>query len=406
MTERLYYTDSFLREFDAQALECKPAGERFEVVLDRTAFYPASGGQPHDTGRLGEAEVLEVFEREDNAVVHVTDRAVARGPVRGAIDWERRFDHIQQHTGQHLISAAFLELFRFPTVSFHLGRDVSTIDLAAPSVVPRHLEEAERLANRAIFEDRPVRVSFASAAQLAEAGIRKAVERAGLLRVVEIEGFDRQPCGGTHAQRTGQVGLLLLRRLEKQKQNWRVEFVCGFRAWRVARRDYAALGEAAGAISCGLPEVPAMVAKALEERQAAQRERQRLLERLAEMEARTLAASGGGRGRACLRRRRRGLRAPGGSETRGAAGNPGAARDARRRARGFRAVGGNGGGYERVAARNAGARGREGRRVEGFCAGHGGGRGAPRRNFAFCARTARVSLFAGGAVVEGVAAVC
>ena len=295
MTERLYYTDSFLREFDGQALECRPAGERFEVVLDRTAFYPASGGQPHDTGRLGEAEVLEVFEREDNAVVHVTDRAVARGQVRGAIDWERRFDHIQQHTGQHLISAAFLELFRFPTVSFHLGRDVSTIDLAAPSVVPRHLEEAERLANRAIFEDRPVRVSFASAAQLAEAGIRKAVERAGQLRVVEIEGFDRQPCGGTHAHRTGQVGLLLLRRLEKQKQNWRVEFVCGFRAWRVARRDYAALSEAAGAISCGLPEVPAMVAKALEERQAAQRERQRLLERLAEMEARTLAASCGGR---------------------------------------------------------------------------------------------------------------
>lgn len=294
MTERLYYTDSFLREFDARVLECRPAGERFEVVLDRTAFYPASGGQPHDTGRLGEAEVLEVFEREDNTVVHVTDRAVARGPVRGAIDWERRFDHIQQHTGQHLISAAFLELFRFSTVSFHLGRDVSTIDLAAPSVVPRHLEEAERLANRAIFEDRPVRVSFASAAQLAEAGIRKAVERAGLLRVVEIEGFDRQPCGGTHAQRTGQVGLLLLRRLEKQKQNWRVEFVCGFRAWRVARRDYAALSEAAGAISCGLPEVPAMVAKTLEERQAAQRERQRLLERLAEMEARTLAASCGG----------------------------------------------------------------------------------------------------------------
>jgi alanyl-tRNA synthetase len=163
VTERLYYNDSFLREFDAKVLECVSAGERWQVRLDRTAFYPTSGGQPHDTGRLGEATVLEVVEREDHEIIHVTDRAIALGQVHGAIDWQRRFDHMQQHTGQHLLSAAFIELFKFPTVSFHLGSDVSTIDLEARAVVPRHLEEAERRVAQVIFEDRPIAVSFVTA---------------------------------------------------------------------------------------------------------------------------------------------------------------------------------------------------------------------------------------------------
>ncbi len=291
MTDRLYYHDSFLREFGAQVLACEPAGDRWQVQLDRTAFYPTSGGQPHDTGKLGDAAILDVLERDDLEIVHVTDRALPASSVHASIDWERRFDHMQQHSGQHLLSAAFLELFKFPTVSFHLGREISTIDLAARSLVPRHLEEAERLANQVIFEDRPVTVSFGTAMELADAGIRKAVEREGLLRVIEIEGFDRQPCGGTHVTRTGQVGLLLLRKLEKIKQNWRVEFACGFRALRIARADFATLGEAAQQLSCGLPDVPAMVKKTLEERQASHRVRQRLFERLAESEARAVLAA-------------------------------------------------------------------------------------------------------------------
>jgi len=293
MTDRLYYHDSFLREFDAQVLASDPAGGHWQVLLDRTAFYPTSGGQPHDTGRLGDAAVMDVFEREDLAVVHVTDRDVPLGPIRASINWEQRFDHMQQHTGQHLLSAAFHELFKFPTVSFHLGREVSTIDLVARSVVPRHQGEAERLANQVIFEDRPVSVSFGTAVELADAGIRKAVDREGILRVIEITGFDRQPCGGTHVARTGQVGLLLVRKLERMKQNWRLEFVCGFRALCTARADFATLVDAAQQFSCGLPDVPAMVRKALEERQASQRTRQRLLEQLAETEARALLAVAG-----------------------------------------------------------------------------------------------------------------
>lgn len=293
MTERLYYNDSFLREFDAKVLACEPEGERWQVRLDRTAFYPTSGGQPHDTGRLGDAAVLDVVEREDHEIIHVTDQAVAAGAaVHGAIDWDRRFDHMQQHTGQHLLSAAFIELFKFPTVSFHLGRDISTIDLEARSVVPRHLEEAERHVAQVIFEDRAISVSFATAQQLAASGVRKAVTREGLLRVIEIEGFDRQPCGGTHLTRTGQAGLLLIRKCEKQKQNWRVEFVCGFRALAAARGDFAALGAAAEQLSCGLPEVPAMIGKTIEERRTAQRAAKQLQERAAKYEADALLAEG------------------------------------------------------------------------------------------------------------------
>jgi len=300
MTERLYYEDSFLREFEAEVLSCeavRPEGSRgaenarWQVVLDRTAFYPTSGGQPHDTGTLGGAAVVEVLERDDKTVAHLTDKQVPAGPVRGAIDWERRFDHMQEHTGQHVLSATFLELFKFPTVSFHLGREVSTIDLAAPGLDARLMEQAERRANGIIFEDRAVRVSFGTAQQFAEAGVRKAVEREGILRAIEVEGFDRQPCGGTHVARTGQIGLVLLRRCERVKQNWRVEFVCGNRAARAARSDLETLGEAARQLSCGLAEVPAMVRRALEERQAGHRARQVLQEQLAEVEALMLLAT-------------------------------------------------------------------------------------------------------------------
>ena len=296
MTERLYYSDSFIREFGAVVVSSEPApgasGEqRFHVVLDRTAFYPTSGGQPHDTGKLSLASVLDVFERDDGAIVHLTDMPFTPGRTHGAIDWPRRFDHMQQHTGQHLLSAVFIELFQWPTVSFHLGRDVSTIDLAAPAISPAQLEKVELRANEIISDDRPVAIRLCTAAELASLGICEAVERDGPIRVLEIESYDRQPCGGTHVARTGQIGSLLLRKCEKVKQNWRVEFVCGTRAVRAARADQTLLAESARLLSCGQPELPAMLQRALEERQTSHRARQRLVEHLAGVEALLLLAN-------------------------------------------------------------------------------------------------------------------
>lgn len=290
-TERLYYDDAFLREFDARVIACDPTGARWHVRLDRTAFYPTSGGQPFDTGRLNDAAVVDVSDERGDEILHVTDQPVATGPVHGIIDWTRRFDHMQQHTAQHMLSAAFIELFGFQTVSFHLGRDISTIDLATPSVVARHLDDAERRVNEIIFEDREIKVRYGTAEELAQEGIRKKVEREGMLRVIDIAGFDRQPCGGTHLSHTGQTGMLLLRKCERQKQNWRVEFVAGCRSLAAARADLATLRAASEQVGCGMAEVPQMIGKMLEERRASQREAKKLIERLAELEAVDLLAN-------------------------------------------------------------------------------------------------------------------
>jgi alanyl-tRNA synthetase len=305
VTERLYYHDSFQKEFQANVISCERDGDRWKVILDRTAFYPTSGGQPHDVGRLGQTEVLDVVDAPREAtpasavatdsdtsheVVHYTSAEIPAGPVQGQIDWSRRIDHMQQHTGQHLLSAAFIELFGFQTKSFHLGRLTSTIDLDAPAILPRHLEEAERRTNEIIFDDREVVVRFGTAQELAEAGIRKTVEREGVLRAIEIEGFDRQPCGGTHLARTGQAGLLLIRKLERRRDLWRLEYVAGFRALSSARSDFATLTQAASLFTCAISEVPAVIAKWIEERRAQHNVAKRMEERIAQFEVRELLA--------------------------------------------------------------------------------------------------------------------
>jgi alanyl-tRNA synthetase len=287
-TRRLYYDDCFQREFDAMVVSCEAAllggKPAWEVLLDCTAFYPMSGGQPHDLGKLGEGLVLQVQDEEEE-IVHFVDRPLERGAIRGCIDWPRRFDHMQQHTGQHLLSAMFQERFGRPTVSFHLGADVSTIDLRGSEPTEDILEGAERAANRIIFEDRPVTVRYGTASQLAELGIRKAVERDGILRAIEIEGADLQPCGGTHVIRTGQIGMILVRRCTKIRQDWRVEFVCGQRAERAARRDFALVTVVGGLLGCATEEIGAATARVVAERDAQFKNTRAALQRLAEAEA-------------------------------------------------------------------------------------------------------------------------
>ena len=287
-TRRLYYDDSFQREFDARVLSCEPeppsATPTWGVVLDETAFYPTSGGQPHDLGRLDEAKVLDVRDEGDD-LVHIIDREISPGPVHGCIDWPRRFDHMQQHTGQHLLSAMFQERFGRPTVSFHLGTEISTIDLRGPEPTEEILEGAERAANQVIAEDRPVTVAYGTAEEFAERGCRKEVDRSGILRAIEIEGVDLQPCGGTHVNRTAQIGTILVRRCSKIRQDWRVEFVCGSRAERIARQDFLLLQHAADRLKCAPHDLVDAAERAVADRDTHYKTVQLLLQRLAQAEA-------------------------------------------------------------------------------------------------------------------------
>ena len=297
-TRRLYYDDAFQDNFTAQVLSCQPLADPLAghdancwgVLLDQTHLYPTSGGQPNDLGKLGEANVLDVRELENEDVLHVVDRPVPTGRIVACIHWPRRFDHMQQHTGQHLLSAVFQERFGLPTVSFHLGESVSTIDLQGPQPSLLILEGAARAANAIVFEDREITVRYGTAEQLARIGVRKRVERSGTLRAVEIAGIDLQPCGGTHVRRTGQIGTILLRGCSKIRQDWRVEFVCGHRAEAAARKDAELLSRASARLKCAPQELDAAVERLLREREASLRAIKALRPKVAEAEAAALLA--------------------------------------------------------------------------------------------------------------------
>lgn len=301
MTERLYYHDSFLLSFEARVLEAVERQGRPAIVLDRTAFYPTSGGQVYDTGKFilqneTEIGVAEVAEEEDGRIYHFTSAPVEQGlAVRGLIDAARRRDHIQQHSGQHVLSAAFVRLFDAPTVSFHMGDESCTIDLAVKSLTSVQVEEAERLANEIVTEDRPVNIRFVSLEEARQLDLRKLPpKQSGQLRLIDITDFDLTACGGTHVRSSGQIGAILLRKTENVKQGIRVEFVCGLRAVATARQDYTTLAEAAGFFSAHIRELPLQVQKSILENKAAGKIQQKLLEELAELHAKRLLAESSG----------------------------------------------------------------------------------------------------------------
>ena len=255
MTERLYYTDAEGLEFDARVTESGSTAGRPSVVLDRTAFYPTSGGQPFDQGTLGGVQVLDVVD-EGERIVHVLSAPLQNGlEVHGVFDGARRRDHMQQHTGQHVLSAAFDRLFASRTVSFHLGAEACTIDLAR-AVSSAEIERAVDEANRIVWEDRPVLVRFVSAGDARVAGLRKESQREGELRVIEIEGFDLSACGGTHVARTGAIGIIAATGAEKVKSGLRVSFVCGRRALDQLRLLRDAVSSSLRALSVLPAELP------------------------------------------------------------------------------------------------------------------------------------------------------
>lgn len=298
MTDRLYYHDSFLYDFEAE-IEEVPESKRPAIILSRTAFYPTSGGQIFDTGLISAGQeqlrVTEVADREDGKIVHYLEaplKDVKPGTkIRCQIDATRRRDHIQQHSGQHVLSAAFVRLFNLPTVSFHMADDYCSIDLDTPALTKTQIEQAERLANEIILENRPVEIRFVTRDEAGKLGLRKLppAER-DQLRIIDIHDFDLSACGGTHVNRTGQIGGILLRKSEKVRQGYRIEFVAGQRAVATARRDYIALTEAAALYSAHIYDVPQQVGKSLEEIRSLRKQKEDIQVELAGAQAATLLA--------------------------------------------------------------------------------------------------------------------
>ncbi len=282
MTDRLYYTDPHLRAFDATIARVGRRDGRLAVTLDRTAFYPTSGGQPFDTGRLGSLRVVDVIDEDDGSITHVVELGKPNAEpvtpnteprtnpepgtlnpepgqvVRGEIDWVRRFDHMQQHSGQHVLSAAFDRLFGVRTVSFHLGAAASTIDLVR-EMSPPEITAAEEEANRVVWEDRAVSIRFADAEEAARLPLRKEPARGGTLRLIEVDGFDLSACGGTHVARTGGVGVIAVSSWERFKGGQRLEFLCGGRALGAYRTLRDAMAASVRLLSVLPAELPAAI---------------------------------------------------------------------------------------------------------------------------------------------------
>ena len=293
-TTRLYYTDSTVTEFAAAVVAAEPADGGVAVRLDRTAFYPTSGGQPNDTGSLGSGRVVDVVDREDGTVWHLVEAAPALtvgDTVHGQVDWSRRFDHMQQHSGQHVLSAAFARLCAARTVGFHLGERASTIDLNRP-LSPEQVSAGESAANAVVWDDRMVTVRFVRAAEAARLELRKPSSRTGRIRLVEIERCDLSACGGTHVGRTGAIGIIAISSTERFKGGTRVGFVCGERALRYVR---AQREQVAGCVRL-LSVTPEELESEIERVQTGQRDQRRtirvLQSRLASLDAASLVAAG------------------------------------------------------------------------------------------------------------------
>jgi alanyl-tRNA synthetase len=298
MTDRLYYRDSFLYNFDAEVRSVVET-PRPAIVLDRTAFYPTSGGQIHDTGWLVSGDeklhVTEVADAEGGHIVHYLEaplKDVQPGTrVRGEIDPARRRDHMQQHSAQHVLSAAFVRLFNMPTVSFHMADDYCSIDLDTPALTKEQVESAERAANEVILEDRPVDVRYVTRDEAEKLGLRKLppAER-DQLRLIDVQDFDLTACGGTHVNRTGQIGGIFLRKTEKVRQGYRIEFVAGQRAVATARRDFNTLTETAALFSAHIYDIPQQARKSLDEIRSLRKDFEESRDELAAAQAAALLA--------------------------------------------------------------------------------------------------------------------
>jgi len=291
LTKRLYYQDSYLKEFKAKVLKKKKIDNRPAVVLDETAFYPTSGGQTYDIGIIQDVPVVEVVEDNDE-IIHILKEELKEeinSEVVGKVDWERRFDHMQQHLGQHILSGALMEIYDAETVSFHLGEKVCTLDIAKEKLTEEEVKKAEECANKIIFNNRPVKCYFVEGEEeLKKLNLRKTPDKKGKIRIIEVENFDLSACGGTHCRATGEVGLIKITKWEKRGEKIRLEFICGRRAWK----DYFWKNELIKNISNKLTikdsELGEAIDRMLQEQKEIRKELKEFKEKLQEYEARNL----------------------------------------------------------------------------------------------------------------------
>lgn len=294
MTTKLYWTDSQLTEFTAKVVDCLTQQGRHIIVLDQTAFYPEGGGQPSDTGRINGIEVTYVETAADGRILHHLKDGVdwQNGEtVTGVVDWARRREMVQQHTGQHILSQAFFQLFGAETKGFRITGDITQIDLkleAQAAELAPAIARAEELANQVIFENRVIRVHEVTPEEAAKLPLRKESFITDCIRVIEIDEFDWSPCGGTHAKQTGEVGMLAVRGWERAKQMVRVEFVCGVRALQDFRLNHQIVDALVRQFTVGRAELLASVSRLMDENKALQRRVKQLSEVAAQVEAQEL----------------------------------------------------------------------------------------------------------------------
>ncbi len=291
-TQRLYFKDVYLTRFQAQIISRLIIEGAPAVVLDQTCFYPEGGGQPSDLGWLNEIPVKKVLE-QDGEIIHLLETEIPEDTVNGKIDWEVRFDHMQQHAGQHILSQCFHELFQGKTLSFHLGKDISTLEIGLSNLSEEQLSAVERQANRMVFTDIPIKTYFVEPDRLDSVPLRKPPQKTGAIRVVEVAEFDYSACGGTHPCRTGEIGLIKILKKERIRNNLRFEFVCGYRALRDYTHKNLVLGQASTAFSVRESDLLTSIQKLMAENKSQKRDLRKVQEHVAKMEAQTLVAAGG-----------------------------------------------------------------------------------------------------------------
>ena len=290
MTTKLYYSDSYLQKFSSKVQKSTLIDDMPAIFLEQTAFYPTSGGQPHDTGTINDIEVLDVYENESNDIVHIMKQPVEDRDVVGRIYWERRFDHMQQHTGQHLLSQAFIKKCNADTISFHLGDESATLDLNQTGLSAETISAVEEFTNRIVYENRQVIGHIISINELDHFPVRKPASVDGKIRIIEIENFDYSPCGGTHCSRTGEIGAVKINRHENYKDGTRIHFKCGIRALRDYQEKSKILKQIGEHLSTGEPELYRNIKKLQLELKSLRREHGDLKNRYLDHEARAIFA--------------------------------------------------------------------------------------------------------------------